>query len=593
VSNLHSLETLQVFLRSLQGINSQEDRNVLATLASTLHLFSCGHSQATFAIQEVPNGMKRRNYLAHYGFILLTCGGLVCVIAPTSAQSQTQTMGPQDRDDIATRRQLAGFDNFLDGHPELAEQIRKDPSLVNNQEFVERHGDLQQYLQQHPEVREEMSQNPNGFMRQEKRFDRREDQARDSDVTRRELANMDRFMDSHPEIAEQLRKNPALVNDEKFEKNHPALQQFLAEHPGVREEYKENPNAFMHQEQRFDRREDQARGDRDVTRGELANMDRFMDSHPEIAEQLRKNPALVNDEKFEKNHPALQQFLAEHPGVREEYKENPNAFMHQEQRFDRREDQARGARDVTRGELANMDRFMDSHPEIAEQLRRDPSLVNDKKFVDNHSELQQFLAEHPGMREEYKENPNAFMRQEQRFDRREDQARDRDVTRGELANMDRFMDSHPEIAEQLRKDPSLVNDKKFVNNHSDLQQFLAEHPGVREEYKENPNAFMHQEQRFDRREDFAMRHDRDVSDRERSSFGEFMQGHGGIAGDLSKNPSLANNQEYLENHPALRDYLKANPKVHQQLAENPQTFLQSTQQPATHATPKVGESKPK
>jgi hypothetical protein len=104
---------------------------------------------------------------------------------------------------------------------------------------------------------------------------------------------------------------------------------------------------------------------------------------------------------------------------------------------------------------------------------------------------------------------------------------------------------------------------------------------------------MHQEQRFDRREDFAMRHDRDVTDRERSSFSEFMQGHGNIAGDLSKNPSLANNQEYLENHPALRDYLKANPNVHQQLAENPQTFLQSTQQANPHATPKVGESKPK
>jgi phage-related protein len=462
--------------------------------------------------------MKRRNYLAHYGFIVLTCGGLVCVLAPTSAKSQTQTMGQQtmgqqDRDDIATRRQLAGFDNFLDGHPEIAEQIRKDPSLINNQEFVERHGDLQQYLQQHPEVREELSQKPNGFMRQEQRFDRREDQARDRS---------------------------------------------------------------------------------DVTRGELANMDRFMDSHPEIAEQLRRDPSLVNDKKFVSNHPELQQFLADHPGVREEYKENPNAFMHQEQRFDQRQDQARDRSDVTRGELANMDRFMDSHPEIAEQLRRDPSLVNDKKFVSNHPELQQFLAQHPGVREEYKENPNAFMHQEQRFDQRQDQARDRsDVTRGELANMDRFMDSHPEIAEQLRRDPSLVNDKKFVSNHPELQQFLAEHPGVREEYKENPDAFMHQEQPFDRREDFAMRHDRDVTDRERSSFSEFMQGHGNIAGDLSKNPSLANNQEYLENHPELRDYLKANPNVHQQLAENPQMFLQSTQQANTHATPKVGESKPK
>ena len=197
------------------------------------------------------------------------------------------------------------------------------------------------------------------------------------------------------------------------------------------------------------------------------------------------------------------------------------------------------------------------------------------------------------MREEYKENPNAFMNQEQRFDQRQDQARDRDVTRGELANMDRFMDSHPEIAEQLHKNPSLVNDKQFEKNHPALQQFLAEHPGVREEYKENPNTFMHQEQRFDQRQDSAMHRDRDLSRGELSNFSEFLEGHNNIAGELSKNPSLANNKEYLENHPALRDYLKTHPQVHQELSENPQTFLQSTQQFNTHSTAKAGESKPK
>src|SRR3984957_16595115 len=519
--------------------------------------------------------MKRRNHLVHYGFILLTCGALVCGVAPTGAQSQTQALAPQaqDRDENITRRQLAGFDNFLDSHPEVAEQRRKDPSLVNNQKFVESHGDLQQYLQQHPEVREELSQNPNGFMRQEQRFDRREDQARDRDVTRGELANMDRFMDTHPEIAEQLRKNPSLVDDKQFEKNHPALQQFLAEHPGVREEYKENPNAFMRQEQRFDQRQDQARGDRDVTRGELANMDRFMDTHPEIAEQLRKNPSLVDDKQFEKNHPALQQFLAEHPGVREEYKENPNAFMNQEQRFDQRQDQARGDRDVTRGELANMDRFMDTHPEIAEQLRKNPSLVDDKHFEKNHPALQQFLAEHPGVREEYKENPNAFMNQEQRFDQRQAQARgDRQITRGELANMDRFMDPPPEIAEQLRKNPSLVDDKQFEKNHPALQQFLAEHPGVREEYKENPNAFMRQEQRFDQRQDQA-RGDRDVTRGELANMDRFMDTHPEIAEQLRKNPSLVDDKQFEKNHPALQQFLAEHPGVREEYKENPNAFM--------------------
>jgi hypothetical protein len=315
----------------------------------------------------------------------------------------------------------------------------------------------------------------------------------------------------------------------------------------------------------------------------LARFDNFLDSHPEVAEQLRKNPSLVNDEEFVENHPALQQYMQQHPGVREEISENPNAFMRQEQRFDRGEDRLPD-RDVTRGELVNMDRFLDSHPEIAEQLRKNPSLVHNEEFVENHPALQQFLANHPELREEFRENPNGFMNQAQNFDQRENQPRDRDVTRGELVNMDRFLDSHPEIAEQLRKNPSLVNNKEFVENHPALQQFLANHPGVREEYRENPNGFMNQVQSFDRNQDFNMRRDRDVTGKELSTFSEFMEGHRNIAGELSKNPSLANNQEYIENHPALRDYLKAHPQVHEELSENPQTFIKSAQQFDAHST---------
>jgi len=454
--------------------------------------------------------MKHENYVAHYGFILLTCGALVFGLTPTraQAQNQAQNMAPQtqDRDD-ATRRQLASFDNFLDSHPEVAEQLRKDPSLVNKQEFVSAHPALQEYLQQHPEIQKEISENPNAFMHQEERFDRREDRGRDNDVTRRELAEMDRFMDSHPEIAEQLRKDPSLVDNRQFVQNHPALQRFLADHPGVREEYKENPNAFMHQEERFDRREDN-----DVTRRELANMDRFMDSHPEIAERLRKDPRLIDNKEFVANHPALQSFLADHPGVREQFKEHPYAFMRDEERYDRR-----GARD-----------------------------------------------------------------------------QDFDVNRQELARMDRFLDSHPEVAEQLRKDPGLVDNKQFVANHPALQSFLAEHQTIAELYREHPDAFMREEDRFDRNENSGMRGDRDVTRGELAGFNEFLGSHNRIADELSKNPSLANNQDYLENHPELKSYLQAHPQVHEELSGNPQTFLQSTQQFNTHSTAKVGsESKPK
>jgi len=51
-----------------------------------------------------------------------------------------------------TRQQLSALDQFLDQHPELSEQLRNNPSLVPNEEFVEDYCDLQRYLQQHPEV---------------------------------------------------------------------------------------------------------------------------------------------------------------------------------------------------------------------------------------------------------------------------------------------------------------------------------------------------------------------------------------------------------------------------------------------------------
>jgi hypothetical protein len=58
-----------------------------------------------------------------------------------------------DRD--AGRRDSANFDRFLDGHREIAEQVRKDPSLLDNRNFVRDHPALETYLQQNPGVRDQ------------------------------------------------------------------------------------------------------------------------------------------------------------------------------------------------------------------------------------------------------------------------------------------------------------------------------------------------------------------------------------------------------------------------------------------------------
>jgi len=146
------------------------------------------------------------------------------------------------------------------------------------------------------------------------------------------------------------------------------------------------------------------------------------------------------------------------------------------------------------------------------------------------------------------------------------------------------MDSHPEIAEQLHKDPSLIKNKEFVEKHPALQEFLQTHPEVREEARENPNTFMKQQQRFDQREDAHNRETTTFRDRDhgdRASFGQFLGGHSAVSQQLSKDPSLANNKEFLASHPELRDYLKSHPAVKDDLAKNPQAAITSATPPAT------------
>src|SRR5580704_5949749 len=145
---------------------------------------------------------------------------------PVRAQSAPNQDRSAVRDNDSTRMDREQFDRFMDSHREIAEQLRKDPSLVNNKEFVEKHPALQTYLQEHPGIRGELRESPSAFLRHDVRFDR-QDNGRDNDTTRRELAQFNQFLESHRETAEQLRKDPSQVNNREFVEKHPALQTYM------------------------------------------------------------------------------------------------------------------------------------------------------------------------------------------------------------------------------------------------------------------------------------------------------------------------------------------------------------------------------
>jgi hypothetical protein len=158
------------------------------------------------------------------------------------------------------------------------------------------------------------------------------------DVTKTELHNFDEFLDHHATIGNELAQNPSLLNDRAYLQKHPDLRDFLQTHPNTREELKENPRFFMQRERAFQQGEKHERGnDRDVTGTELHNFDEFLDSHASIAQDLKKNPSLVDDAAYLQKHPDLRGFLQSHPNTREELKENPRYFMTRENKYEKRE----------------------------------------------------------------------------------------------------------------------------------------------------------------------------------------------------------------------------------------------------------------
>jgi hypothetical protein len=331
--------------------------------------------------------------------------------------------------------------------------------------------------------------------------------AQTDDASRREIDNFNRFLEGHQNIAVQLHSTPWLVDNYNYLQTHPELKQYLQDHPGVKEAISQNPVAFMKE---------------DAQSSELAQFSRFLDTHREIAEQLRNNPTLADNTNFLESHPELKTYLDQHQAVKQALRDNAVTFMKEEDGFNRdaggrdqdryartgdvdrdrgtgatgrdRDADARSSdqdrdRDANRRNGAQFDQFLDSHREIAEQVRRNPSLVNDRQFVQNHPALQTFLQNNPGVRDDLRRDPNAFMDREANNERAESQG-DRDPVRNHMADFGGFLDNHRDIARDLNRNPAAVQNKEFVQNRPDLDDYLHAHPDVRNDLMANPQSFV-------------------------------------------------------------------------------------------------------
>jgi hypothetical protein len=457
----------------------------------------------------------------------------------TQDSSQDSNRSAQDRN--ANGRGMYSFWDFLNNHGEIADQLRRSPSLADNPQFLQQHPEFQTYLQNHPEIAAQLKENPDGFMQQEEQFANYRDKDLtqrqiNSPATKRDVASFYNFLNAHPQIADKLRADPAAADDPTYLKEHPELQAYLQQNPNVRQMLLRRPDGFMLDEENYAKNpneyqtgsqsqntgtqsqnngsqsqnnrvnnlpDDNRNSDRGGERSDLASFNHFLDSHPEIAEQVRKNPSLCDNSQFLKSHPALQTYLQQNPGVREQLQQNPSAFMQAEDRFEH----GQGGQDQMgrdQRELASFDHFLNDHREIAEQLRKQPSLVDNSQFLKNHPALQTYLQDHPEVRTALKENPNGFMQQEARYQNYENGRngqngayRDRNsMTNNHSASFGEFLGAHASISEQLSKDASLVKRQDYMQDHPELQSYLNDHPEVRHDLMADPQTFVQSAQQF-------------------------------------------------------------------------------------------------
>lgn len=74
---------------------------------------------------------------------------------------------------------------------------------------------------------------------------------------------------------------------------------------------------------------------------------------------------------------------------------------------------------------------------------------------------------------------------------------DHDRLRNDIRQFHSFLQDHPKVSTELRNNPSLVNSKKYLDKHDDLETFLKRRPDVRREIVNHPNRVFGQYYRED------------------------------------------------------------------------------------------------
>lgn len=56
------------------------------------------------------------------------------------------------------------FDQFAQENPQIIRQLHRNPRLVNNPSYAQRHPEFAEFLKEHPKVAEDLAENPGNYL---------------------------------------------------------------------------------------------------------------------------------------------------------------------------------------------------------------------------------------------------------------------------------------------------------------------------------------------------------------------------------------------------------------------------------------------
>ncbi len=125
-----------------------------------------------------------------------------------------------------------------------------------------------------------------------------------------------------------------------------------------------------------------------AVRRSLREFDRFLDHHPLLEDNLRREPTLTTDRAFQAKNPDLQIFLTANPNVISGLQIYPRYFLN---RALLREANA----PLTFGELSPLRDLFVQEPGLERALTQNPMLIRDPAFLQSHKALGDVLGGNP------------------------------------------------------------------------------------------------------------------------------------------------------------------------------------------------------